>query len=107
MESIDDIYAGDWIKASDLKEEVTVEITGVKIAKIDEDTKKLVVSFKDFKKSLVLNKTNAKKIAEISGTKDYTKWAGIQIKLIKTLVEYKGEEVDAIRVRSVAPVEKV
>jgi len=55
----------------------------------------------------VLNKTNAKKIAEISGTKDYTKWAGIQIKLIKTLVEYKGEEVDAIRVRSVAPVEKV
>jgi len=39
MESIDDIYAGDWIKASDLKEEVTVEITGVKIAKIDEDTR--------------------------------------------------------------------
>ena len=107
MPSIDDLYAGEWIKASDLKGEVTVEIISAKPEKIGEDAEKLVINFKDFKKSLVANKTNAKKIAEISGTKDYTKWAGTQIRLIKTLVEYKGEEVEAIRVRSVAPVEKV
>lgn len=102
MPSIDEIYTGNWMKASDLQEDVVLEIDAVKAETIEENVTKLIVGFKDYDKSLVLNKTNAKKIADIAGTKDYTKWKGTKVKLVTRLVEFRGDEVEAIRVAPVA-----
>lgn len=98
-----DVYKGaeDWMSASDITEDIPAIIESVKEEDMNDGKHKLIVGFKGFKKSLVCNKTNAKKIAEIAGTDDYTKWKGTQIKLVKTIVEFKSEEVEAIRVKPI------
>jgi hypothetical protein len=49
---------------------------------------------------LLLNRTNAKALSKVWGD-DYNAWPGKQIRLTKRLVQYKNEEVDAIRVSAV------
>jgi len=49
-------------------------------------------------KRLVLNRTNAKSIAEIHGP-EVNDWAGKQITLFATKVDAFGKSVDALRVR--------
>jgi hypothetical protein len=60
---------------------------------------KVVLSFANGEKSLILNKTNARAIAKTLG--DETRaWAGKDIVLVPTQVDFRGDLVDAIRVRS-------
>ena len=37
--------------------------------------------------------------AHLTGTRDYTRWVGFKVELYPTRVEFKGDLVDAIRVR--------
>ena len=68
---------------------------------------KAVVYFDSAQKGLVLNKTNATNIAKVYGD-DTGNWTGKDIQVFPTTTEFKGETVDAIRVRVVpeAPPEK-
>ncbi len=67
-----------------------------------DETKEMkpVLSFHDQEKTLILNKTNWNRIAEIYGDESDT-WNGKTIKLHLESVDYKGKKIDAIRV--VAP----
>jgi hypothetical protein len=62
---------------------------------------KPVLHFEGKDKGMVLNKTNANKIAEIFGD-DTDSWAGGQIVYTKQWFPFQGNTVPAIRVR-VAP----
>ena len=60
--------------------------------------KKPVLYFSKGPKGLVLNITNARVIAKAYGD-DTGNWAGKSIEIYPTQVEFKGDLVDAIRVR--------
>ena len=60
--------------------------------------KKPVLYFNKGNKGLVLNVTNARVIAKAYGD-DTGNWAGKPIEIYPTQVEFKGDLVDAIRVR--------
>ena len=49
-------------------------------------------------KPLLLNKTNAKMLKEISETKNITELAGRTVSLTKQKVNFQGDLVDAVRV---------
>lgn len=64
--------------------------------------KKPVLSFKETKKRLVLNKTNAGTIADLYGSKA-EEWPGHKVTLYPTKTECGGDTVDCIRVRARVP----
>lgn len=103
MPNINDAFPSNYIKASDLQgREVIVTIDRVDFEPVGREKEmKAVVYFMNKTKGIVLNKTNAKKIIEISGSAITEEWRGTQIKLYPTETEYAGETVDCIRVKPV------
>ena len=69
----------------------------------DKETKP-VLYFNGAQKGLVLNKTNTKVIVEAYG-KETINWEGKPVEVFPTTTEFKGETVDAIRVRVVPEVQ--
>ncbi len=63
----------------------------------DKETKP-VVYFNGRQKGLVLNKTNANVIAEAYGD-ETTNWEGKPVEVYPTQVQFRGNLVDAIRIR--------
>ncbi len=61
---------------------------------------KPVLYFEEAQKGLVLNKTNATTIVKSYGD-DTGNWTGKEVQVFPTKTEFKGETVDAIRVRVV------
>lgn len=69
-----------------------------------DQTEKWVLAFKEIKKGLGLNVTNGKTCSKLFGTEEMDDWIGKKIALyVKDDVEYQGEVVSAIRVRSKLP----
>lgn len=66
------------------------------------DTKP-VLYFSDHDKGLALNKTNANTIAGVLGSQDTDDWIGQKIALFAQEVDFKGQQVLAIRVRMRKP----
>lgn len=103
---LDDIYgSGKWLRAGDLQGRATV----VKIAGYDTtefkqkdgtQKKQLVLKFEGKEKELGLNWTNAKRCADLCGSRDPEDWIGQNIELYPTEVEAFGETVEAIRIRA-------
>jgi len=87
-------------------QDMVVEITEVKIESVmnadGRNEECLVAHLKD-QKPLIVNKTNAKAIAKVSGSNYIEDWKGKQIALYISNVKAFGELVEAIRVRTVAP----
>jgi hypothetical protein len=95
---IGDAYPSSTLKAADLQgKSVRVVIESVTVEKIGDDTKP-VLHFQDKDKTLVLNKTNANRIVEATGSDETDDWAGWSIVLYPCKVDYQGKRVDAIRV---------
>ncbi len=105
MPNLKDMYPSRWLTAKDLGEEDKV----VTIRRIEEETiaqeDKWVVYFdlRQTSKGLILNQTNAKMIAKLHG-EDSDDWIGKSITLFPVEVDFKGDQVPAIRVRSKVPV---
>lgn len=69
-----------------------------------DQSEKWCLFFKEIKKGLGLNKTNGKMCSKLFGSEEMDDWIGKQIALyVKDDVEYAGEIVSAIRVRSKLP----
>ena len=86
------------MKAEDLKKKaIKVIISDAKIEKVGADDR-IVLSFKDKEKKLVLNKTNADVIADVYGDEELA-WVDHEIILYPTVCEYQGQTVPCIRVR--------
>jgi hypothetical protein len=96
--NINNAFRSRYLKAADLEGgEFTVSISKVGLMEVGDD-EKAVIYFSESDKGLVLNKTNALKIA--SAYSDETdSWLGHAIVLYTTKVPYQGNSVDGIRVR--------
>ena len=101
MPNIDSVFPSNYLKASDLGEaQPVVTIDRLEIEAIGRNKEmKPVLYFQGKAKGLVLNKTNAAKIAQLTGSKDTDDWAGCQVRLYATEVEFGGESVEAIRIK--------
>lgn len=99
--NINTAFPSNYLKAADLNgKAVPVTIHQVKIEKVGRDQQeKPVVYFMGKEKGMVLNVTNAKKIAQIAGSAETEDWGGTVIAIYPTEVEFGGETVEAIRVK--------
>ena len=97
-----DFLGGNYLKKEDIDGAMTVTLTDVwSEAVLNAGRKKLVVSFRELEKPLILNKTNIKRFARIFGTGDTKAWRGPVTIYVEPGVEYAGRVVGGLRVRPV------
>ena len=99
MGSINDIFAGDYLRAEDLPADrpVWVEIRSVDVRHFP-DGAKLELAFKDKRKHFLANMTNSRIIADLYGG-ETDDWIERMIGLYSTKVEFQGRMVPCIRVK--------
>ncbi len=105
MTTVSEAFPSNYLKAIDLNNRtVKVAINKVVFEEIGQNKdKKPVMYFDKVKKGLVLNKTNAVEIAATHGDQ-MEGWTGKEIELFSMIVPFQGQNVPAIRVRTVAAV---
>lgn len=95
-----DAFPSKFIAAADLQgEERTLKITHVDTDEIG-GKKKFICHFAGAKKGLVLNKTNFNTIVKVTGQDDTDDWTGFEVCLYPTMVDFQGEQVDAVRIKA-------
>jgi hypothetical protein len=100
---IDQLYPSRYLRCADLDgKPMRVTISDITREDINGESK-VLLSFAEGKQ-LILNKTNARSIARILGD-ETSAWHGRAIMLVPTVVDFKGDSVDAIRVKP-APARK-
>ena len=98
-----DFLGGNYLRKEDISAPITATLTNVWTeAVLNGGRKKLIVSFEEIEKPLILNKTNIKRFARIFGTGDTTEWRGPVVVYVEPGVEYAGRVVGGIRVRPAA-----
>ena len=101
---IDSLYPSRFLRCADLNgRPMRVTIEGLKTEDIGGESK-VVLSFTNGTKALILNKTNGKAIAKAIGT-ETSAWRGKAIVLVPAQVDFRGDIVDAIRIRAASPQE--
>ena len=96
-------FPSKYLSAADLQDKPhTLVMSRVEMETIGGDDKKPVLYFSKSQKGLVLNKTNSKQIAAQYGD-DTDDWEGKSIVLFPAMVDFKGDTVEAIRVRAPKP----
>jgi hypothetical protein len=100
LPNINDAFPSNYLKASDLQgRQPVVTIDRVEFEPVGRAREmKPILYFAGKDKGVVLNKTNANKIASISGSTMTEDWTGIRVTLFATHVEFQGETVEAIRI---------
>lgn len=104
MANVNDLFPSNYMKAgADVPEghELTLTCDAVTMEKLGDDEKP-VLSFSDYDKSLVLNKTNANTIAGMYGAQT-EKWRGRKVTLIHQWVDFQGRMVEGLRVKPRVP----
>lgn len=95
---------GSFLKHEDLQgKAIKVTIEEIRQEEINGDhgkEKKLVARFVGKEKGLVLNRTNADSIAEITESEDTDDWSGATIVLYPDKTKFGGKTVDCVRVRA-------
>lgn len=105
---IGEAFPSKYLKAADLQgRRIKVTIDHVKMETIGDDEDKAVVYFQGKDKGLVLNKTNANAIIDISGSEETDEWHGIAVALYTAKVQFQSRMVDAIRVDAAEPPKKI
>jgi hypothetical protein len=100
--NIDSAYPSQFLKASDLGDKSpVVTIDRIEVEPVGRTKEmKPIVYFQGKDKGLVLNKTNARKIAELTGSKDTDDWTGCQIRIYATETSFEGDMVECIRIKA-------
>jgi len=95
---LNEVFTSDYLRVDDLKRRRrTFTISDVTVEKIGED-RKPVIAFEETEKTLVLNKTNAMRIAGLLDTDDTDDWVGRAITLMPDETTFQGKAVPCIRV---------
>lgn len=84
------------MKSEDIKEPTKIVIENATVAVV-KDKKKIVLSFENTQKKLVLNKTNAMELVVKFGA-DYQRWSGQEITIAAVPATFEGKTVKGIRV---------
>jgi len=104
---IDTLFPSNYLKAGDFAgRDFNLTIKALDFQEFDRDQggkeDRPCLWFEKTEKGLVLNKTNAKMIAELHGP-DTDSWVGKTIAVGSEKVPFRGDIVDAIRVRGTVP----
>jgi hypothetical protein len=110
MPNINDAFSSKYLRANDIGSEgdsavVTILRVGsesIKNRETNQNETKPTLEFREFDKPLVLNKTNAKKIAQLLKSDDIDDWIDKQIQLYATETQYGSDMVACIRVKQAA-----
>lgn len=102
MPNINDAFPSKYLKASDLQgSEPIVTMDRVDFEPVGRDREmKAVLYFVGKAKGLVLNKTNANKIIELTGTAVTEEWHGSRIRLYTTEATFGGDTYDVVRIKA-------
>jgi len=103
MAFLKDLFPSKYLRADDLPKPVLVTIDSVVEEELNDGKFKPVVYFLEEKKGLVLNKTNAERIADITESNDTDQWAGHQIVIYRDVVQFQGKTTPCVRVQPPAP----
>lgn len=102
MVNINTEFPTKYLKSSDLAGQmVRVKISNVVSENVGDD-RKLIMYFAGKTKGMIVNKTNAKTLAEVFGD-ETDNWIGAGIEIFSMKVDYQGRMVDGLRVRVPAP----
>jgi hypothetical protein len=104
MPSIDDIFPDKWLKASHLimtdgrRPIIPVTVRGAGVEqlhnpKTNQKEPRLVIEFEGKDKRLILNKTQATAIAEITHARDYTRWRGARLAIQAGIAPNKKDTI--------------
>ena len=98
--TVSELYPSPWLKPEDLAgRAVTVKIVAAQVEEIRQfdgtKTPKLVLSFEKASKRLITNKTQARRLAELTRTEAFADWAGHRVTL-KPAVAQNGKPTIAI-----------
>lgn len=101
MPNINDAFPSNYIKASDLRGRgIVVEIDRVEFEPVGQKKEmKPILYFAGKEKGLVLNKTNANKIIQITGSAVTEEWPGQNIVIYPTETSFQGDTVECVRVK--------
>jgi hypothetical protein len=97
--NIGEAFPSKYLSAADLQGRPATVRMGEVTKEILDREEKLILAFQGKKKTMVLNKTNATKIAEIHG-QETNDWYDKTIEIYAAEVDFQGRTVDAIRVRA-------
>jgi hypothetical protein len=104
--NFDDLYPSKFLRASDLAgAPLSVTVGSITRESVGGE-QKVIMTFAIGEKSLIVNKTNGKAMAKLFG-RDTAEWIGKKITLVPTEVDFKGDLVDAIRIRTTPPARAV
>src|SRR6516162_3181488 len=100
---IGDVFPSEFLKSSDLggneaQKQFKVKIQDVRVWQDPQGGRKLSLGFVNSEKRLLANITNTRTIAKVFG-EETDVWLGKIIVLYVALVDFKGEQVEGIRVR--------
>jgi hypothetical protein len=103
MPNINDVFPSKYLKTSDLGgTEPIVTIDRVEWQPVGHDREmKAVLYFVGKKKAIVLNKTMANKLVEITGGAITEEWAGAKVQLFSAEATFGGDTYDVVRMRAV------
>lgn len=109
MPNINDVFPSKYLKTSDLGGiEPVVTIERVEWEPVGRDREmKAVVYFAGKKKAIVLNKTMANKLTEITGSAMTEEWAGHKVKLFAAEATFGGDTYDVVRIKAAPKAAKV
>jgi hypothetical protein len=95
----DELYPSKFLRASDLGGvPLTVTIGGIARDNVGAEPK-VIITFASGEKALIANKTNGNTLCKLFG-KETANWIGKQIVLVPTEVDFRGDMVEAIRIRA-------
>lgn len=98
---VSDAFPSKYIKAEDLGslgQEIQVTVARVGMEQLDNEQKMIVHFYEYGDKGLVLNKTNANSLVQMFGD-ETDKWTGMGFIVFSTMVDFKGVQTPAIRVK--------
>ncbi len=95
-----DFLGGNYLRKEDIQGPLNVTVTDVWSEKVlGASRPKLIIQFEELEKSLILNKTNTKRLMTIFDTPDTTQWRGRIVLHVESGVEYAGQVVGGIRLQ--------
>jgi hypothetical protein len=103
------MFPSDYIAAIEFRgRDVTLTIAGVRVESLpkqnsNQKENKPVLTFRETRKKLILNKTNSGTIADIYDAPNAEEWIGKKITLYPTRTQVGREQRDCIRIRDTRP----
>lgn len=102
MPNINDAFPSKYLKTSDLGGiEPVVTIDRVEWEPVGRDREmKAVLYFVGKKKAIVLNKTMANKLTELTGSAITEEWSGVRVRLFAAEATFGGDTYDVVRLKA-------